>query len=405
MKLESTKAISTNLNILTSIVIFGFFAALLKAYITGVYYPQEIWPYNNFLFQPGDFMRDFLLPYLASRELNPYGSGEAYFPFAFIITFFYTLVEYKYAQFLYIISACIIILYFNYRFILKNQFSSERFNSFLALSLFSYPILFCIDRGNLEVFILLFAVLFYINFNKRNFNRASFLLTLAVLIKPYMALFYFMFLFKREYFHFLKAIILFFIMFFIFISFFKGSIVDNLLMLETHMSKAIYFEKITLYTWYSSSFSEIVKLFVNLTEICTSFCYGILENEFFALLSKFINASLILFSLFMCFTRKYSEPILILILTILVISATPVAYDYKLIMLYLPIYAFLNETNEIDLHNSKIPFILIGTILIPKAYYFLDGHLATSISTFINPLLLLILLFYSLIMTGKKNNF
>ena len=105
---------------------------------------------------------------------------------------------------------------------------------------------------------------------------------------------------------------------------------------------------------------------------------------------------MIIISILICFKTKYNEPKFLLILTILLIATTPVAYDYKLIMLYLPLYAFLRPVDDLNLKESKIVFILIGTILIPKTYYFLDEHLATSISTFLNPLLLITLLFFAL---------
>lgn len=399
VKKHSKYNVDNFINYLAIIIYIGFFFALIKSYISGAYLGYE-WPRNNFLFQPLDLFNDLRNPLARSGVLEPY-PHEGYFPLTFIILQPLTFFSFKVASTLFTILFTLAVLTFNYIFILKNKLTTSRLYLFISLSFFSYPILFCLDRGNVEIFCFIFISFFLLFYIKDKINYSIIFLSMAILIKPYMALYALIFIFKKNYKNFVFTSILTTILFFLCLGYFKGGIFVNFIKLNEGLQGALNFYTTNNYSWYSSSFSELVKVIIKESQICNFYCFDLNENEFFTISSKLFSFSIALSSLYVCFKSKYDITKILLVITILVIGCTPVSYDYKLILFYIPIYSMLSYTSDFIENKGKLVFIIIGLILIPKHYYFLDDHLATSISSFINPFLMVVLLIYVLL---KRNN-
>jgi len=270
----------------------------------------------------------------------------------------------------------------------------------LALTLCSYPVLFCLDRSNFEttVFVLLAASIFL--YGKGRFLWSALLLGVVVAVKPYGVVFLALFLGDRKFKEIaislgtavlltLGALLL-----------LPGEASENLAMLRDSM--AVY---TTLYVqgneglYFGSSLYGLAKVWIYSTHFLlrgadaaaiAAFMRRFMSIYFLFAVAFFAAVAVLLCGFRMAFWKKIA-------LLVCCMNMLPyICGDYRLIHLFIPMLLFLCEKQTEE--GDKIFCALFGLLLIPKGFMHLVFDPVFAINPYevsegvvFNPLLMLAL--------------
>ena len=144
------------------------------------------YPYNTFLFRPENRFGDFFDIFNAGA--NPYNEikgGRGIFPLFMLISRVFYVLDHKVLllilfelSFLFVFS--ILLLGF-----FKNEHTDIKVIALFVLVFCSFPVLFSLDRANIENCIFLIVFLSVVLCWKKKYLLASFLMGVAIAIKPY----------------------------------------------------------------------------------------------------------------------------------------------------------------------------------------------------------------------------
>ncbi len=396
------------ISIVSFIVFTGFILSALFHYFMGTYMHLG-YPFNTFLFQPGDRFMDYFnsLTYVtAGHGEGMVGtSGLAYFVWRFLY-----LISFKnaYVSFLvYTVTIALYVLFYNLKNLLSGSFPKMSPVSLIlglfVLSFLSYPVLFTLDRGNVEGFAFILLSLFVYFFRSNKTWISAIFLAAATALKIYPVIFFLLYLSEKRY----KDIAI-----------FGGTLL---------VLSGLTYNSLQGITFRFSSFTSIIKssgdprntynaLYV-IGDGGAAFCssaFGALKAAIYAwapqvsaprlllLYRTYYWVSLLLFALVALYIVLVEKELWkkVAILTLSMIFFPFVTADYRLLNLYIPMWLFLNskERSGADLLYS----ILFALLLIPKAYYPIKGDI--SISVILNPLIISVFLL-SMIASGLRNVF
>jgi hypothetical protein len=279
----------------------------------------------------------------------------------------------------------------------------KHISELFIISLLTYPILFTIDRGNLESLLLISLLIFIFSYEKKKYLLGAVFLSFAIAMKLFPIVFLCLFLADKRY----KEIVftgLFASLLTIFsLMFFKGGFFENFMQLISganlvHLNRflggdLIVQRGVALFTLIKIIFIETDLLQkVNMTQF----------------LSIYIKIAIIMFlsiAAYVVFLEKdFWKRVAILVIAMLLLPQ--VSADYKLIHIFIPLFLFINAPRPSRLDWLYI--VLFGLLLIPKDYYLLSkvfsegGTADISISVIINHIVLIIMLLL-IIGTGLKN--
>ena len=384
-------ALKKKISIISSIVLVGMAASICFHYILGAYYGKP-YPYSTFLFRPDDKFNDFLNMFHITRELSPYNSSHwfnsNYFPFANFFFFLFTLVG----------SAKISLLVFLGGFLAAHSLAVKKvsgalsdvsFPSLMLLFFFNYPVIFTIDRANLELYILLALALFAFAYRRNDFVP-SLALAAAISMKLYPGVLIVLFLRDRRY----RAVLL-TMVFCAILSFgplfaFRGGAMENIRQMLGILSA---FDNNTAGlhgVQHNATLWGVIKI----AKMAQVVLFGdgamagvaAFEGAAFKYYAFLVVAAFIAISISIV-RRKPSDHDAWAILVGVMILFPGVSYDYKLILLIIPLALFLLRRGA--RRSDSLIACLYGLLLIPKDYLILRGDV--SISSVLNPLLLTVL--------------
>jgi hypothetical protein len=370
-------------------------------------YMHRGYPFNSFLFQPADRFMDYFngLTYVTGG----YGAGMVGTGgLAYFIWWFLYLISFKTANLSFAVYTLVIVMYmlcYNLKNLLSGPFPKmppvKLIRSLFILSFLSYPVLFTLDRGNVEGFAFILLSLFVYFFCSNRTGISTLFLAAAAALKVYPIVFIILYIAEKKY----KEAAIF---------------VGALLVLS-----AFAYDGAQGFSFHLLRFIAMVRSSADPTQLYnallvigdegaafSSAAFGALKAAIYAwdpqnsgplilkLFSAYHAVSLLLFALVALYVIIVEKELWkkVAILTLSMIFFPFVAGDYKLINVYIPMWLFLNskERSRADL----IYAILFGLLLIPKAYYPIKD--AISISVILNPLLLSIFLL-SMIAIGLRN--
>lgn len=386
------------LGLITGILCLGFLFSVVFHYVCG-YYLKLGYPYNTFLFNPSDHFYDFYHVYKITMDFNagrfPY---VAYFPFTHIIISLLTLLPKGAALLLTIAVFGLTLVLQLFRFAV-NQIGNrlQKVQTLAILGFMSYPVLFSIDRANIEVLIYVLLSCFLYFYYVRRLRWASILfLSAAIAMKYYPAVLLILFLSDRKYKEALYAALC-----------AIGLTVAGygFMMVETHRG---------LLQVIKSSASG-VKGFVNVYSIgmgglTHSHSLWSLAGVAKLTLNKpaslepllpvytlVATAIIVAIAFYVIKVEQHAwRKVALLVVAMVVLPYT--SGDYTLIHLYLPMVLFLNadQTSESDTFYSW----LFGLMLIPMSYYFFKPapHLLyvgndVAISVLVYPIVMTVFMF------------
>ena len=185
--------------IISTLIFLGILSSLLYHWylvsIVGVNY----YPYNTFLFKQDDRYNDYYNVYKASIHLNPYiYETSNYFPFAFTLMHLFTLLPKRISFLLFIGIFIIFFILYIYRNIpVKGKV--YRIIAIVILGCLSYPVLFVLDRGNIEIWLFMSLVMFILLYIKQKYILSVIFLSIAISLKMYPVLFVLLFIIDKKY--------------------------------------------------------------------------------------------------------------------------------------------------------------------------------------------------------------
>jgi hypothetical protein len=379
----------------TTIILLGFiFAFFYHGFIE--YFYGGI--YKNFLGGPlSNRFTDFYYMIDVTKGLNPYFSLKPelanYLPFTYLILIPLTWIS---ADAAFVIFSAVFIYFLcwtlNY-FLLRVKFAFHRFEylqTILILAFLTYPVMFAMERANLDCLIFVLMALFLVNYLNRRHVLACILLSSVIAMKAYPAVFILLYLKERRFYSAAACILLPCLLTVIALSSFHAGFTHSLhryqQIAEIYQGKqALYTDRMTL----SSSLFQFVKMI---------YAYVARLHDF-SLAAYLVTLKKILFiyevvtvvaGIFIAWFFLRCEMVFwkqVMLLTLIMILFPPISGDYKLLFLFFPFLLF--ATSDVKEQHDYLYTILFGLLFIPKNYYILHHTIHYSVMDFMNVCIML----------------
>ncbi len=409
---------SKKLGIVLSILVIGFFISLVFHYEAGAVGGQR-YPFNTFLFRPYVQLNDFYSSFLISRTsfILPEDRRDINIGWGSTVLMFYSWALYAalypvrsmpdlhamrdpslQGPFLaWLLIHCVFtfgLLYLVQRTIRRVSPDCTWAKS-LILALCSYPVLFCLDRGNFEcvIFLALAGSIFLYGRGKTVWS--ALLLGLVVSAKPYAVVFVVLYASDRRFKEIAVSLGTALLLTVGALVALPGSILNNLGMLQISMelyTKFYVLENEGMY--FGSSLYGMLKVLIYSSDWIKrgdAFPQTFMKVYFYFSVFFFALISLLICVLRMEFWKKIA-------LLVCCMNLLPyVCGDYRLIHLFIPLLLFLRE-RELA-WGDKLTAVLFALLLIPKGFYHFVFNHSVIVNAFevtdsivANPLLMLALI-------------
>ena len=367
------------------LILTGFTAAVAYHYIQAMYL-EAGFPRNTFLFLPQDRFNDFFNLYyqIQGQVINPWWKYLIAPPLGYLVLYPFTLLSPYWSLALFLSFFLIPFLYWNTRK-LASPDRIAHLRNVLIFSFLPYPVLFALDRGNVETLSFLLVVLFISFYRKQRWGWCIFFLSLSIYMKMTPGVFLVLFLADRRFKAILYTLALTLFVFGAGIFWFGGPFWENLNALLTNLKM---YQEISVIGPGGLAFGH--SLFGLLKMIYQHLAPGGYEDahNIQTLSTIYSWGAMICFGLISLYLLLKKE-VLWKKVTILVFSMNllpHVSGDYKLLYVFVPLTLFLEEKG---FEEDDIVFALIfGLLLVPKAYASLDPS-GLNLGVVLNPLIML----------------
>jgi hypothetical protein len=383
------------ISLLVLIIVVGFCIAVAYHYAMGTYFGR-VWPANTFLYWPEDRFWDFTQVVRQSSTMDPFGiegNGFAGAPFGQFVGYLFSVIRPAslrlpiflgsfFIGFTLMVKHCLCGL--------KSRLTSHQLLALFAIVFLTHPVLFAVDRANLDLLVLPCLFLFALTYAREQHKASTVFLGLAIALKPYAAVLIVVYIFDRRYRDALLVLLNVAFLTVLSLALFKDG-----LFAETHK----YFSALWHMVSDPSLGSEIVY---------TSDLYSLLTvagrpighvlhweslmrvTDHPEIRQAYTVITVTISGYFAIHLWQKPKPLwkTLAVLTILIVLLPVNSHDYRLIFLFVPMlmYLAMNETTP----NDLLIVVLWGLLLVPKNYYRLDTP--QNIGMIINPLLLVGLL-------------
>lgn len=373
------------ITLLSSIIIVGFTFAVIYHYILGFYLGLD-YPANTFLSPQFMFISDFKGILGPISNFNPFEKTNfwiCYFPLAYIILFPFTLIKNTMVSYLiFCLGFLTCFTYLNARFLKCESLTKvQNFQNIFILSFLSYPLLYILDRGNFDMFLLILFTAFIYLFKFEKYFWAAILIGIANACKPFSILFLLLFLFEKKYKEFFISIFLSTLLIIGGFIAIKGDFIHNV---ATFIINLKILQEFFVYQL-RGGMTNCSSLFMSLKALlCLK--YNLISTYTLAKACKYISLILGVIAIYSSWKEKiFWKQISILTFAMLVLPN--IVFDYKLMFLFVPIWLFVTskEKSNFDL----IYTLLFGLLLIPKDLP-IGIFLELSLSVLLNPFIMIL---------------
>lgn len=355
---------SQKVTLLSIIILVGFTFGVIYHYILA-YYLHAGEPYNTFVYPASQAFCDFtgMLPYI--KDFAPYQQTSlwiVYFPLTYILMFPFSLFKPTPPVYLFYISGFVAYLIFmNIKmFSCKNLTKMQNFQNIFIITLLSYPILYNLDKGNIDMYLFVLFGLCVYAFKSEKYFISSILLALINAMKPFTILFLLLFLKKKKYKEFFFSIILTALLIIGGFMVLKGNFFDQICYLIK--SVALFKSNYAMPNIVGMGFSS--SLFMPLKGVFMQFYATPADIVNFIKIYGYISYAITgLTILFMLLEKSLWKQLTLIICNFILLPY--ITYDYKLIFLLIPIWLFINEKEKSRFDLAYL--ILFGLLFIPKA--------------------------------------
>jgi hypothetical protein len=386
---------SERLRLLSLVVIIGFGSSVLIHYWRGSYegrpYPASTWLYRpDDRFEPAaggtaqHVFGDFYLTLTQSKDPSPYRPKISflpsnYFPFTHVCFRPLTALNFNVALAGFLGVTVIGVAVYVYG-MLRVRDPLDDIKNVFVLTALTYPVQMVLDRGNIEGILFLLVALFLVSLQRNRLGASVVFLACAAAMKLYPALFALIYLARREYKAFAACALLTILLTTVSLATFEGGMVANAQGLWDALRSCDDHADIgTHVVQHGSSFHGMLRT--------TWFLTGrsgepLVWFNRLNLLFTLTSLGLLFISHLKCRFSPWQSCALI---TFAIILVPKVSFDYKLILLYLPLGLFMNS-------NARRPGGLLytlgfGLLLIPKGFWLIRDDV--SINCLVSPLIML----------------
>ncbi len=396
VSIKQPAAGNSKLFIVVSIVIIGFALSVIFHYCMVYYFNLKNYPNNTFLYIPYDRFNDFYSTYKVSANLDPYGSSASYFPLAFIFMYLFTFFPANFAFGIFTITFITFCFIYFYRNVPGLKVFQKVVFAFV-LSFMSYPILFIIDRGNLEAWIFIAIVLFIHFYQKEKHFLAILFLSVAIAFKLYPGILLLLYLADKKYKFVLYACLTTFVLSLGSAAMLHGGVAATKEGLKAGLGSVSNVMAFGYHgVQHSTSFFAPMRLLLDYVLIRKDALTFENDIHFY---NYYYLFALVVFAIVAIIFFAYRMPLWkrVALLVLLYISLPQISFDYKLISISIPLVLFITST-EVSKFNPYYA-VLFGLILIPKDYYVIVVDITSNI--IINPVLIFLLILLILTDTLK----
>jgi len=375
------------------IVLVGFIAAVAAHYVLGQYVLRG-YPFTTFLFSPQDIgypgqpnivgvhhFGDFYEPWVTSQGPHPYVDfpltfASSYFPVTHILLFPLAQLPLTVALVLYLVVFVALFGATIFRHVAGSRLS--RVQATIVLTVCSTPVLFLVDRANIEgvLFLLLAAML--LAYRRERIYVAAVLLAVPIAMKGSAGVFWLLFLMDGHIRAFLVSVATCAGMTLLSLLILPGAIADNVSGLRTALDVITSAAgEGTFGLRHSAGLKAAINVLSHVDE----------HFNFFVVNYRFVGLALLLA---VAAALLALRPILwqrVALVSAAMILVPSLSYEYRMIHLYLPLLLFLVAERR---RGDALFVVLFGLLLVPKGLPVLFADV--NLGTVVNPLLLLILM-------------
>jgi hypothetical protein len=329
-------------------------------------YLNKAYPYNTFLFIPTGVhsasFDDFFTMLTCINDLNPYHSGSNYYPFANIIFFLFSLIDKETSLVLFSLVLVIPLFLLN-----KHYLSIDTRQNMVNLPIFTLltmPLLFTIDRGNIEGMVFIFTALFIYYSQKNKSVPACIFFSMAIAMKLFPAAFLILLFAEKKSKDMAITLALTALISVISLSFFKNGFFHNLQFILSGFGVADNnFFKDTPYLQRGVSLFTLVKLIL----IKSNLIHAVEMSSF---LSMYVKASFVVFGLVAAYIYFIEKDFWkkVSLITFAILLLPHMSSDYKLLYIFIPMYLFVNTKNVSKLNLFYL--LSFALLLVPKDYFY-----------------------------------
>ena len=371
--------------LISFIVLIGFFFSVAFHYVLH-FYLHRSYPYSTFLFDPGDRLADYTNVIRAVGARDPYhyqgGGFGNYFPFTYLTAIVFGALRRPGLLLFLALFVAGSIAYFARRSGLSADpqiTPLARVRLVFVLVLMSYPVLFELDRANFEALTFLLMAAGALLIGSGRYRQAAVPLALAIAMKGYPVLFLLLYLPARKYREAALSLGLAVAVCLAGFSVLHGGLIQNLHGLSADLK--VFLSVYVIHGGGATGARLNCSLFAPL---------GLLDSNpaFLRRALLFYNAFSLLAGvllLWLAFARRMERWKLEYLLAAAGLLLPSISYDYKLLVLFIPLASFLRDARR-D-RADAFYCASFGAMLIPKDYLFLGN--GVSISSVLEPLILL----------------
>lgn len=374
------KLLTKDIGYFASIIFISFLITSVKHFILTNFLNAE-YPLSTFLFDPSDRFNDFFNMLKVCSSNNPYGigqiSGSSYFPVANSIMFILGLTGYPYVSLGIVYIIFITVLGFYIKKMFGKKLTMELLPSFIIITLTTYPFLFNLDRGNIDMVVFMFVVgFFYYSEREKTFISLLFL-ALSISMKLYPAVFMILLLKDKKY----KEIAIVIVLSAIFtlgsLLSFSGTLSENIKALLRNLGEFNQNFNTFYGLQHNLSLYGVIRVitFIMMTLIDGQVTHGVFTNA----IPWYTLGVLILFA-GICIYILFFEPTKwknVTILTIVMLLFPNVSFDYRLIFFFIPLMYFIKE--ETGSKHRNLYLLLFSLLFIPHNYLYLYWDISTGV--------------------------
>ncbi|MBM3313126.1 DUF2029 domain-containing protein [candidate division WOR-3 bacterium] len=341
------------------------------------------YPFNTFLFRPEARFSDLLIFQGVLAQADPRGLFN-YPPFTYLVLYPFSVMNPNLALGLFLSGFLGLFLWFSIRELGTGQFLPSARNV-VSVVLVSYPLLFALDRANLETYVFVLVYLFVHWYRQRRYLPAAVCLSAAMAMKLYPAVFLLLPLSERSWRCTLYTLGLGIAFSVLGLVLFDGGAARNLERLLNGLKGYNRLYVIGNEGWYCGSSLFGALKFGLLSSGDWSKSALVVLSAFSTRAAVIATAALTYYLLVV--ERELWRKVTLLVLAMILLSQ--VSPDYKLMHLFTPLFLFINKPTR--QRSDSLYAVLFALLLVPKSFFRLPQFPEASISLLINPLLMLLL--------------
>lgn len=375
---------------------FGFILGVLFCLFYSVFLEWG-YPYSTFLFRPNDRFQDFFGVLRLTADRNPYQirnvvgvlghyplEASNYLPFTHLLLYPFTLIN-KYSS----LAIYTLLIFGSSVFLTAKALAaglssgkSERYLNIIVFTLMSYPLLFILDRGNIEgivfVFLACAAWLYLTGYGK----WAAACIGTAASIKGFPILFLLLFIKERRWKELMIGVAVPASLSLVALLFLKAGVLENLALMIAALSHfgdflLIWHNGIThSVSLFGMAYSVWILIHQSFIDVATLKPFVAVYHIVAVVIGLFAVA-------YVYFSRLELWKVWFVLVAIVQLLPFP-SYDYKLIHTMVPMFLLIRSGVETRLTRSYL--MLLCLIVIPKGFWIL--FIDVRCGTILNPLLI-----------------